>query len=152
VTATSPELLEALKSRMAKGPTAVTLVVPSPMSGPSRATAEQTLTEAVAALRDAGLDADGQLGDSDPMIAITETWDPKRYDEIVVSTLPTSLSKWLHADLPGRVARQTGALVTHVVAQPPRAAPHAEPVEAHDKHGVLTPLSPLTWGMRAARH
>jgi hypothetical protein len=148
VTATSSELLEALKTRADSGPTAVTLVVPTGPSADARAAAQHTLYDALTALRDAGLEADGLLGDGDPMIAITEAWDPRRYDEIIVSTLPTSMSKWLHADLPGRIARQTGALVTHVVARPARPAPHAVPVADHDHHGVLTPLSPLTWGTR----
>jgi hypothetical protein len=151
VTATSTELQNALKARAANGPITVTLLIPASPSRATRATAEQTLADAVAALREAGLKADGQLGDSDPLIAITEAWDPKRYDEIVVSTLPTSMSKWLHADLPGRIARQTGALVTHVVARPPRPEPRAVHVEAQEHRGVLTPLSPLTWGARSAR-
>ena len=27
--------------------------------------------------------------------AVSEAWDPKRYDEIIVSTLPPDVSKWL---------------------------------------------------------
>jgi hypothetical protein len=151
VTATSRELLDALKARADSGSIAVTLVVPTGAARASRAAAQETLYNALSAMRDAGVEADGVLGDSDPMIAITEAWDPKRYDEIVVSTLPTSMSKWLHADLPGRIARQTGALVSHVVAQPPRPEPHAVPVQTHEnRRGVLTPLSPLAWGARPA--
>lgn len=149
VTATSRELLDALCQRAAQGPIDVTLIVPAPASGHARAVAQDTLTAALAALREAGLTADGALGDNDPFIAATEAWDPKRYDEIVVSTLPTSMSKWLQADLPRRIARHTDALVSHVVAHPPRPAPRLVSVAPQERRGVLTPLSPLTWGARS---
>ena len=146
VTATSDELLDALRARAARGPIGITLIVPASASTSSRAIATQTLTEALRRMREAGLEADGRLGDGDPMVAATEAWDPKRYDEIIVSTLPTSMSKWLQADLPRRIARHTDALVTHVVAHPPRPAPRAVSVAPSERRGVLTPLSPLTWG------
>jgi hypothetical protein len=38
----------------------------------------------------------------------------KDFDEIVVSTLPRHVSKWLKLDLPHRVGRATGKPVTHV--------------------------------------
>jgi hypothetical protein len=104
------------------------------------------VSEAVTRLRAAGLDADGGIGDGDPIIAVTEAWDPKRYDEILISTLPTALSKWLQADLPHRVERITGAPVTHVISAPPK--PELETVRAREaeKRGVMTPLSVLGWG------
>ena len=149
VTASSSELLDFLRGRAADGPLGVTLIVPAQTSVAAREAAQVVVAEALEALRDAGLEADGRLGDSDPFIAATEAWDPKRYDEIVVSTLPTSMSKWLHADLPRRIARQTDAVVTHVVAQPPRPEPHLVSVAPHERRGVLSPLSPLTWGARS---
>jgi hypothetical protein len=152
VTATSSELLDALKARAAAGPIAITLVMPASAASGSHAVAQQSLQQALDLLREAGLEAEGGLGDGDPMIAITEAWDPKRYDEIIVSTLPTNMSKWLSADLPRRIARQTDALVSHVVAQPPRPEPHAVSLTPRERHGVLSPLSPLTWGARPVRH
>jgi hypothetical protein len=47
--------------------------------------------------------------------AVKEAWDPSRFDEVIVSTLPTGASKWLQIDLPHRVERFTGAPVRHVV-------------------------------------
>jgi hypothetical protein len=41
---------------------------------------------------------------------------PCRYDEVIVATLPTGVSRWMAADLPHRVERLTGARVTHIVA------------------------------------
>jgi GABA permease len=146
VTAGSPELLSALRERAERAPTAIHLVVPATPLGGGREIAVRTLEDALARLRDAGLEADGVVGHPDPFVAVAEAWDPKRYDEIIVSTLPMRVSKWLHAGLPERIQRATGALVTHVVSQPP---PHAlsrgVPVE-HQQLGIFTPLSVLGWG------
>jgi hypothetical protein len=43
-------------------------------------------------------------------------WDPRRFDEVIVATLPTDVSRWMALDLPRRIARYTGARVSHVVA------------------------------------
>jgi hypothetical protein len=55
--------------------------------------------------------------DIDPFTAVVEIWNPARFDEIVVSTLPASTSRWMQAGLPGRIERHTGALVRHVEAR-----------------------------------
>ncbi len=55
------------------------------------------------------------------MVAVQDAWDPRRFDEVIVATLPTGVSRWLAADLPHRIERLTGARVTHIVA----AAAHA---------------------------
>jgi GABA permease len=88
VTAASDELLAALKARAEKDPAAFTLIVPATPFGGGRRAAEAKVKEAVAQLRQAGLEAAGEVGDGDPVIAVTEKWDPKQFDEIVVSTLP----------------------------------------------------------------
>lgn len=51
------------------------------------------------------------------MLALDEMWNPRRFDEVIVVTLPEAASRWLAADLPRRVERLTGAPVTHVVAK-----------------------------------
>ena len=56
-----------------------------------------------------------------------DEWDPRRYDEIVVSTLPQMVSKWLHAGLPERIERITGARVTHVVSAAAQAGGRGRP-------------------------
>jgi nucleotide-binding universal stress UspA family protein len=147
VTATSDQLLEALQAHAAREPATFTLVIPATPAGGGRAAAEEMLTDAVARLREAGLEADGLIGDGDPIVAVTETWDPRRYDEIIVSTLPMRVSKWLHAGLPERIGKLTGAPVTHVVSSPPKPELARAPVPAHDEHGApLGPLSVLAWG------
>lgn len=146
VTAGSPELAAALTERAGRGPTTFTILVPSDLGAGGRPQAAERLATALTQLRAAGLEVDGQVADSDPFVAITEAWDPARYDEIVLCTLPMKVSKWLHAGLPERVSRQTGAPVTHVVAAPPRPPLRATAPPAHATAGVLTPLTPVSWG------
>ena len=142
----SEELLSVLSVRAQGSPTAVQLVVPATPLGGGRESAARRLEDAVAQLRAAGLEADGAIGHGDPFLAVMDVWDPRRYDEIIVSTLPIGVSKWLHAGLPERIERVTGALVTHVVAQPPVHALEPTPPPPHERHGVLSPLTVLGWG------
>ena len=50
------------------------------------------------------------------MVALHEVWDPRQFDEIVISTLPTGVSRWFELHLPRRVEKLTGVSVEHVVA------------------------------------
>jgi hypothetical protein len=114
-TAGSDELIETLKRRAGKGPTAFTLLVPADPR--ARADARDRLDQALARMRAEGLEVVGKLGvDSNPMFALTEEWDAAKFDEIVISTFPSGVSHWLNLDLPQRVARLTDAPVEHVVA------------------------------------
>jgi hypothetical protein len=129
VTADSPQLIRALKARLEQGPEHFTLVMPCAGPGLSgRRIAQPRLDEALAAWRAAGLDADGVVGDEDPVEATLEVWDPRRFDEIVVSTLPGPQSHWLRCDLPSRLMRATDARVTHVRSSAHRSARDAAPV------------------------
>jgi hypothetical protein len=91
-TAGSPELLQAIRGHASHGPIAITLLVPAtwdladPHGG--RETATRTLHAALYQLRAAGLEVDGVVGDPDPLVAVRDIWDPARFDEVVVSTLP----------------------------------------------------------------
>jgi hypothetical protein len=98
-------------------------------------------------LRAAGLECDGTVGNADPILAVTDAWDPKKYDEIIVSTLPMQLSKWLHAGLPERIGRLTDAPVTHVVSEPPKPDPVVAPPPAAPDRS-MGPLTVLSWGAR----
>ncbi|MHB8692405.1 MAG: hypothetical protein ACYDHH_14290 [Solirubrobacteraceae bacterium] len=141
VTADAPELREALQTLAQRGPATFELVVPASYGG-SREHAEETLVRALASLQAAGLEASGSVGSADPIIAVSEAWDPKRFDEIIVSTLPLSSSKWLHAGLPERIAKLTGAPVAHVVSRPVRPTPQGgEPPSHADGNLVAAALS-----------
>lgn len=145
VTATSPELVAALSERAQRDPCRFTLVVPAPLPGTDgREEAHRMLEDKLTRLREEGIEVEGAIGDHDPLAAATDAYDPKRFDEIVISTLPTGTSKWLQVDLPHRVERATGVPVMHVVAQPPRPEPHVEHVEKQASQlGLLTPFRAL---------
>jgi hypothetical protein len=122
-TAECEELQQALKERAAKGDDVkFTLVVPSAHGFAKAAGSDEEIPEAqghvenaVAKLREAGLDVEGRLGDPDPVAAVQDAHNAGNYDEVIVSTLPTHLSKWLRVDLPRKAAHATGLPVTHVV-------------------------------------
>jgi hypothetical protein len=124
-TAESPELLEALKQRAADGDCSFTLLIPSTPHGIAWAAdmhsgedeAEDHRKAFVEELREEGLDVDdAKVGDSDALAAIQDECNFADYDEIIVSTLPLHISKWLHLDLPHKAGHATGLPVTHVVA------------------------------------
>jgi hypothetical protein len=120
-TAESPELLDAMRARAARGPTEFLLLLPR--RGTGHEAAALALEDALERMLEAGLVVRGTVGDCDPLVAVGETWDPSRFDEVIVSTLPTHSSRWLLIDLPHRVAKVTGASVTHVVAPIRELAP-----------------------------
>jgi hypothetical protein len=146
ITATSEELRSAMVTRAQRAPAAFTLIIPATPFGGGRAAARSQLDEALEHLRAAGLEVDGSVGVGDPISAVSDVWDPKRFDEIVVCTLPMRLSRWLNAGLPDRLQRLTGAPVTHIVSQPPKPAVETVPAPAHEKRGVMAPLSVMSWG------
>ena len=73
----------------------------------------------------AGADVTGHVGDADPMAAISDTLHEREIDEIIISTLPRRLSRWVHLDLPSKV-RGMGMPVTHVEGD--RVPTRTEPV------------------------
>jgi hypothetical protein len=125
-TVDSEEVRDAITSRAAAGPLHVTLVAPVSSGGGSlrerRAATERRVERAVERLRAAGVTVEGIVGDADPMVAVQEVWDPRRFDEVNVAMLPAGASRWMAADLPSRVERLTGARVTRVVARQARLA------------------------------
>ena len=122
-TADSPELIAALHERAEQSPIHVTLLVPSTYA--ERAEANARIQTAKRSLADKGIEADGLLGDADPIVAVQENWNPGRYDEVVVSTLEEGASRWLQFDLPHRVAKLTDCTVRHVAVPVRRVTPKA---------------------------
>jgi hypothetical protein len=112
-TVDSEELRSVLRSRSAAGPIHVTLVAPGDAG---RVAATRRLERAVERLKADGISVEGAVGPPDPLVAVEEVWDPRRFDEIIVATLPTDVSRWMALDLPRRIARFTDARVSHVVA------------------------------------
>ena len=125
-TAATPALVEAVRARAAKSPARFTLLVPNPAKGLHRVVdpedqsqdeAEQTLELAIPLLEQAaGSAVEGMVGDAEPLAAIQDAINIHGFDEIIISTLPTRVSKWLHLDLPSKAAG-LGLPVTTVTAR-----------------------------------
>jgi hypothetical protein len=145
VTAASDELVEALCERHRQGACEFTLLLPA--TGGDAAGARQVLGQALERMHEEGLEVSGVVGDPDPVVAVHEAWDPRRFDDIVISTLPTGASRWLQIDLPHRIERMTDTPVHHVVSRPPTAPHPTSPPPPKPEHlGLLTPLEALGWG------
>ena len=124
-TAATPRLLDAVRERARKGPARFHLVVPRAPHGLHKlADPEDTRhDEAQSALEDAlpklseaaGHEVVGSIGDPEPLMAIHDGINLGHYDEIIVSTLPLGVSRWLKLDLVSKT-RALGLPVTHVEA------------------------------------
>ena len=119
-------LVAKVKKCLAAGPCRFYLVVPVTLpgghpwtEGEIRADAEGTLQGALQRFRDLGADVDGEIGDSNPMLAIEDAARSRSFDEIILSTLPPGPSRWLKLDLPRRVAAHFPIPVSHIVGEPP---------------------------------
>jgi hypothetical protein len=64
-----------------------------------------------------GVPAEGDLGSSDPLTAIAAACPGRQFDEIIVTTLPQHISRWLKADLPHQAQRRFGLPVTTIIAR-----------------------------------
>ena len=63
----------------------------------------------------AGQEVTGELGDAEPLMAIQDAVNLGNYDEMIISTLPLGVSRWLKLDLVSK-ARALGLPVIHVLA------------------------------------
>jgi hypothetical protein len=124
-TAESEDLLSALKDRAQRGDCEFTILIPATPHGLKWATNMDAAAGKVEAghhrdalverLRGAGLQVEkAVVGDPDPLAAIGDACSLGSYDELVVSTLPRKVSRWLHLDLPRKAAHATGLPVTSV--------------------------------------
>jgi hypothetical protein len=82
----------------------------------ARRVAGDRLTTELTRLRALGATVDGEVGAPDPLDAVAHTLASRQFDEVIVLTLPTHLSRWLHQDLPRRVEHRFHVPVTHVAA------------------------------------
>jgi hypothetical protein len=123
-TAATPGLLEAVRARARRSPCAFTLLVPRPYWDPETDEAATTLELALPLLDEAaGGHVEGIVGDNDPFVAVRDALEQFGFDEVIVSTLPARVSRWLRRDLPHRV-QSLGVEVTVVTAkQLERAVP-----------------------------
>jgi hypothetical protein len=79
-----------------------------------RTAAAERLRQALPALSQAaGSEVTGHVGDANPLAAVSDALNLLGFDEIVISTLPWRLSRWLHVDLLSKL-RGLGVPVHHV--------------------------------------
>ena len=115
-TAATARLADHVRARAGQGPCAFTLLVPRPYWDPDTDEAAITLELALPILEDAaGGSVDGIIGGTDPYVAVRDELARGDYDEVIISTLPHHVSRWLHRDLPHRV-EQLNVPVTVVTA------------------------------------
>src|SRR5690242_14829870 len=105
-TAATPGLLAQVQRRAAEGPSRFTLLVPRSYWDADTEESAVTLELAIPLLEEAaGGHVDGLIGDTDPVRAVSAALDQGDFDELIVSTLPSHVSHWLHIDLPSRLKR-----------------------------------------------
>jgi hypothetical protein len=122
-TAADDPLMDAVARRAAVSRSQFTLLVPRPCQGLHRVVdpedhgwreAQAVIDTACPLLSDAaGSEVDGLIGSHDPVAAVEDALNVQGFDEVIVSTLPAHLSRWLHLDLPSKVAGM-GVPVTRV--------------------------------------
>jgi phosphopantetheine adenylyltransferase len=113
-------LLDRIRERAAQGPAGFLIV--SPQSDPGQGEhpeAERRLRQALATLRDEGIEAHGQIAHPDPYAAAMQVIEDERVDELIVSTFPGERSGWLRRDVVERLRKDAGVPVEHVVADVP---------------------------------
>jgi len=119
-----PELLHEIRGRAEGRRTRVLVVAPVPASqlaqwtgdaGDAPGVARRRLDESLASMRAAGLEADGQTGEIDPVQAVEDAVRTFQPDELIVSTHPPGRSIWLEQNLPERLRERFALPLTHVV-------------------------------------
>ena len=133
-TAAAPPLLDAVRTRAAQSPALFTLLVPKTVHGLARVLdpedvsseeAEAVLDLALPLLEEAaGAEVGGMVGAADPMAAVEDAINIHGFDEIILSTLPTRVSRWMRIDLPRKIAG-LGLPLTVVTAHAGKDTPAA---------------------------
>jgi hypothetical protein len=81
----------------------------------ARAQAQKRLDASIGALAAAGIDATGEVGDSEPLQAIEDALRTFGADEIIISTHPEGRSNWLERGVVTRARERFAVPITHVV-------------------------------------
>jgi hypothetical protein len=117
-TTTSDPLFAALREH-AKGERHLFIVVVPQEGGEGLASrqAQARLNQLIDRMRAEHLLAGGMIGDPDPYIATMNALNSFRVDDVLISTLPSTRSGWLRADLIERVRRASNKPVEHVVSE-----------------------------------
>jgi hypothetical protein len=82
---------------------------------PAREAARQRLEASLQRLRENGIEADGEVGDADPLQAIEDAVRTFGPDEIIISTHPEGRSHWLERGVVTGARERFAVPITHVV-------------------------------------
>ena len=80
-----------------------------------RGEARKRLDQTIERLASVGIDARGEVGDGDPLVAIDDAVRTFGPDEIVISTHPPGRSNWLERGIVDAVRTRYNVDVTHVI-------------------------------------
>lgn len=86
-------------------------------SDPAREAAQQRLDDTLARLASVGIEAHGEVGDGDPLVAVDDAVRTFGPNEIVISTHPPGRSNWLERGVVETVRTHYDVPVTHVVVE-----------------------------------
>jgi flavin-binding protein dodecin len=144
-TLSGPRLTQAILERIGAGPSEFHVLVPctpsripghaslalgDPLTGyidPNAITTAQLdddahdrasarLRDFIDQITDLGGQVTGEVGGADPLRAVQQVLYRSTFDEIILSTLPAGISRWLRMDLAARLRRTTDVPVTHLEA------------------------------------
>ncbi len=133
-TLVGPALEKAITERIGQGePASFHVVVPAtPVGGgftwdedKAQAAAQERLDATLDRLRGLGVEASGEVGARDPVEAARDAIRGHPVDEVILSTLPAGISRWLGQDAPTRLKAAVTVPVVVVTADPVPA--EAEP-------------------------
>jgi len=129
---TQPELIDTILACRDAGPSDFHLLVPATLSqahdralltrAEAAGLARGRLRAAIGRLKDLGVAVSGEVGDPSLVVAVGEVLSRRRFDELIISTLPAGPSQWLRRGLPELVERLFNLPVTLVTAEPAVAA------------------------------
>jgi hypothetical protein len=100
----------------------------------ARAAAQDRLDASLERLQSLGVEALGEVGDSDPLQAIEDALRTFGPDEIVISTHPEGRSHWLERGVVDKARERFAVPITHVVVDLER-----EREEVHEDVGKTAP-------------
>ena len=123
-TLASPELEAAIREQLTSGATDFHVVVPVEPAqkgftwdeGEAHAAARDRLDAFIHKLEAMGADASGEIGSRDPIEAVHDALRNHPVDEVILSTLPPGISRWLGQDVPTRLRGSVLVPVTVVTA------------------------------------
>jgi hypothetical protein len=101
----------------------------------ARSVAQERLDRSLARLREAGIDARGEIGDGEPVQAIEDALRTFGADEIIISTHPEGRSNWLERGVVDRARARFAVPITHVVVDLDLEELRESPARAQRKPG-----------------